>query len=85
MVTHHAPHPSVMKKYDLDLSAGFGSDMSDLMVGREAPELWLYGHTHGLRDARVGKTDIKAVCLGYPQDLRAQDTGAWIERMLIDV
>lgn len=85
VVTHHAPHPSVMKPYDLDLSAGFGSDMSDLMIGAGAPDLWLYGHTHDLGDGRVGNTEIKAVCLGCPDDLREEDIKARIDRMLIEV
>jgi predicted phosphodiesterase len=86
VVTHHAPHPSILKKYDLDLSAGFGSDLSHLMTGETAPELWLYGHTHDLGDGRVGRTDIRAVTLGYPQDVRALQTRRErIERMLVEV
>ncbi|PSK84055.1 calcineurin-like phosphoesterase family protein [Limimaricola soesokkakensis] len=86
VVTHHAPHPAVIKRYDVDLSAAFGSDLGDLMTGPSAPDLWLYGHTHDLIDARVGRTEIRSVALGYPDHLpRGSDIRERIERMIIDV
>lgn len=86
VVTHHAPHPAVLKRYDVDLSAAFGSDLGDLMTGPNAPSLWLYGHTHDLLDARVGGTDIHSVALGYPDDVPTVETiRERVSRMIVDV
>lgn len=85
VVTHHAPHPSVIKRYDVDLSAAFGSDLSDILEGPHAPDLWLYGHTHDLIDARVGRTEIRSVTLGYPDELLLTTVRARVQRGLIDV
>lgn len=86
VVTHHAPHPSVLRAYDIDLGCAFGSDLEALMTGPAAPDLWLYGHSHDLMDARVGRTEIQAVPLGYPDDLtRVEDRRARVARMIFEI
>ena len=70
VVTHHAPHPKVMRKYSLDLRAAYGSDLSHMMTGESAPDVWFYGHTHSSLEAKIGRTQIRAAGLGYPERLQ---------------
>ena len=64
VVSHHGPHPlSVHPRYgDDDLSAGFVSDLTDLMPG---VDLWLHGHVHDSFDYEVGKCRVVANPAGY--------------------
>jgi Icc-related predicted phosphoesterase len=64
VVTHHGPHPlSVHPRYIGDtLSAGFVSDLSDLMPN---VDLWLHGHVHDGFDYQVGRCSVVASPAGY--------------------
>jgi len=64
VVTHHGCHLlSVHRRYIGDqLSAGFVSDMSDLMPG---VDLWLHGHVHDGFDYQVGRCRVVANPAGY--------------------
>jgi predicted phosphodiesterase len=72
VVTHHAPHPAAQGAIDR-LSPAFGSDLSDL-IARYEPDLWLFGHTHRRLVARVGRTVIRNVSIGYPGEHRTDAT-----------
>lgn len=86
VVTHHAPHPAALLEHPgPDLSAAFGSDLSDIIEGPHAPDLWLFGHTHDLVNTHVGRTEIRSVPLGYPDELLLTTVRARVERGLIDV
>lgn len=68
VVTHHAPHPSVLPVgpgFEPNLAAAYGSDLGE-MIETYQPRAWLFGHAHGSRSGRIGRTDLSCVSLGYP-------------------
>lgn len=74
VVTHHAPSLRSLNGYDhaaetlalRDLDWCYASDLERLMIGDNAPALWVHGHIHGNRDYIVGKTRIVSNPRGYP-------------------
>lgn len=82
VVTHHCPHPSAAGPADL-VSAAFASDLGDT-IQRFQPAAWLFGHTHRPLSARVGRTLVHNVSLGYP-DEAGDDIAARLSRGLIEI
>lgn len=74
VVTHHAPSLRSLNGYNhetetltlRDLDWCYASDLERLMIGDNAPALWLHGHIHGNRDYQVGRTRIVSNPRGYP-------------------
>ncbi|WP_298134219.1 metallophosphoesterase [Acidiferrobacter sp.] len=66
VVTHHAPaRGSVAPPYAHDIvSAGFASDLTDLMGPMD---LWIHGHTHDSFDYRIRGTRVVCNPRGYVQ------------------
>jgi Icc-related predicted phosphoesterase len=75
VVTHHAPSVrSIHKKYAGDmLNAGYASDLEYLMIGHEAPALWIHGHVHSRFDYKINKTRVVCNPRGYIQYNEALD------------
>lgn len=74
VVTHHAPHPGCVPADSAEgglLAGAYASDMGRLMTGETAPELWLHGHVHGVGEVLVGRTRVRNVSLGYPEQFGA--------------
>lgn len=67
VVTHHGPHPgSTHPRYVGDqLNAAFVSDLSEILQGDHAPDLWIHGHVHDGFDYTVGRTRVIANPAGY--------------------
>lgn len=76
VVTHHAPSLRSLNGYDhatetlslRDLDWCYASDLEMMMIGDNAPALWIHGHIHGNRDYTVGRTRIVANPRGYPMN-----------------
>lgn len=68
VVTHHCPHPGLVSDRPGDLDPVYGSNLLPL-IERLQPEVWLFGHTHHREEARVGRTLVRNVSLGYPQQV----------------
>jgi len=76
VVTHHAPSWRSLSGYSHDantlqfheLDWCYASDLERLMIGDNAPALWIHGHIHSPRDYVVGKTRIVANPRGYPMN-----------------
>lgn len=66
IITHHGPHPEASLPVDA-ISAGFVSDLSE-MLEEHQPDAWVFGHTHRPQSARLGRTRIHNVGLGYPSE-----------------
>lgn len=65
-VSHHLPsyhlcHP----RFGLQLNGGFASNCDELLVGHDAPTLWIHGHTHDTIDTVLGSTRIVCNPAGY--------------------
>jgi Icc-related predicted phosphoesterase len=67
VVTHHAPHERSLREgaWRHFSDATRASDLSELLLGPTAPDLWLHGHAHVFRDYVVGRTRIVANARGY--------------------
>lgn len=69
VVSHHSPHRnSVGERFAANeggVNAYFHSDLSDILEGRNAPDLWLHGATHVGVDYRVGRTRVLSNPYGY--------------------
>lgn len=85
VVTHHAPHPWVLGARERDLPAAYASDLSALLAGPDAPDLWLFGHAHGAAGGRVGRTELRCVALGYPDHVADADIAPRLSRGLLDL
>jgi predicted phosphohydrolase len=64
VVTHHAPIPPSPAR---DMDAAYGSDLTAI-TSRHKPKAWLFGHIHREQTARIGRTDVRNVSLGYPSE-----------------
>jgi predicted phosphodiesterase len=69
VVSHHSPHAnSVGERYagNVDgVNALFHSDLSEILEGSNAPDVWVHGATHVGVDYRVGRTRVLSNPLGY--------------------
>jgi 3',5'-cyclic AMP phosphodiesterase CpdA len=67
VVTHHGPSRSTAVGEIDDLTPSFHSDLHELILETE-PSAWFFGHSHRRCGAQVGRTVIKNVSLGYPEE-----------------
>lgn len=67
VVTHHAPIPPDPAQ---DMDASYGSDLTAL-IERHRPKAWLFGHTHRAQVSVVGRSAVRNVSLGYPDEWTA--------------
>lgn len=67
VVTHHAPHERSLRggTWREPLDAAYASDLSSVLEGPNAPDLWVHGHIHECRDYTVGRTRVVANPRGY--------------------
>lgn len=74
VVTHHAPlreaagnapGPDERGRPVLDARDAYASDLAG-MIERYQPDEWHFGHTHRPFEARIGRTVISNVSVGYP-------------------
>lgn len=77
VVTHHAPLPACLPR-DYPVSAAYASDLDEI-IERHRPHEWLYGHAHVPRLFNHGKTIVRSVSLGYPEQVL--DDGMAKDRM----
>lgn len=68
VVTHNSPHPSaVAPRYVGDIHTSFFScDLSYMMEGRLAPDLWIAGSNPCTAEWTVGQTEIVSNGMGHP-------------------
>ena len=70
VVTHHAPlvrRPEGSNALMDAIAGAFASDLSELM-GRDAVELWIFGHIHRTIDTEVNGTRVLSNQRGYPHE-----------------
>lgn len=66
VVTHHAPHPdSLNPAHGGKLDWCYASNLSLILEGDDAPNLWIHGHVHQSRDYKIGSTRVLANPRGY--------------------
>lgn len=68
VVTHHGPSPATAVGVIDALTPSFHSNLDSLTL-ETAPAAWFFGHSHRRCGARLGRTVIKNVSLGYPEEL----------------
>jgi predicted phosphodiesterase len=94
VITHHAPHANSLRHGRVTelLDAAYASDLSSIMEGPNAPDLWVHGHVHRQQDYTVGRTRIVANPRGYitrEGSLRHPRTEVenpnWIEDLVVEV
>jgi Icc-related predicted phosphoesterase len=84
VVTHHCPHPGLISETPGELDPIYGSDLTDL-IQRHQPDAWLFGHTHYPSETLVGRTLVRNVSIGYPDQVRPEDEALILRRGLIDL
>lgn len=83
VVTHHCPHPGLISAIPSDLDPVYGSNLTRLITQRQ-PDAWFFGHTHHPHEAMVGKTLVRNVSLGYPEQVPAGTEAQILRQGLID-
>ncbi|SFM03274.1 metallophosphoesterase [Methylorubrum salsuginis] len=80
VVTHHAPHPRSLPAGEATGpgDAAYASDLSAILDGEQAPDLWIHGHVHRSVDYRVGRTRVLANPRGHDTSHRRRN-GDWID------
>jgi predicted phosphohydrolase len=83
VVTHHAP---LAPQPPQEIDAAYGSDLTAFITAHQ-PKLWLFGHTHRAQTAQIGRTHLRNVSLGYPDERRetAETLAQRLEEMVIDI
>lgn len=69
-VSHHLPsYELVSERFNLnpdaDINGGFASDCNALLIGENAPDFWIHGHTHDTIDKKVFDTRVVCNPAGY--------------------
>lgn len=71
VVTHHSPHPNSIadrfKDDRLGLNAAFHTDLSEILEGDNAPDLWIHGAVHSNFDYHVGTARVICNSRGYDE------------------
>jgi len=67
VVTHHGPSPATAVGEIDHLTPSFHSDL-DALILETTPNVWFCGHSHRRCRASVGRTEIRNVSLGYPEE-----------------
>ncbi|NTF17421.1 hypothetical protein G6L37_03215 [Agrobacterium rubi] len=77
VVSHHSPHPNSVGARFADNRNGanalFHSDLSEILEGPSAPDMWVHGATHVSADYVVGQTRILNNPLGYGRGSENED------------
>jgi predicted phosphodiesterase len=84
VVTHHCPHPGLISDVSGDLAPVYGSDLTGL-IHRYQPAAWLFGHTHHPGEVLEGRTRVRNVSLGYPDQVPPGAEASIVRRGLIDL
>jgi len=79
VVTHHAPHPDMIGAQRADMDPVYGSNLIGV-IDRFQPDGWIFGHTHHRVEGREGRTVIRNVSLGYPQQVPPCEEAAILMR-----
>lgn len=98
MVTHHVPHLSLLAPItgdlddpkrmpcDIERPGMYASDLSAIFEGPSAPDMAVYGHSHGAADGIIGRTQMRSVSLGYPGEFETDtEIRARFERAIFEV
>lgn len=82
VVTHHAPHPRSLLHGEArePIDAAYASDLTAILEGEHAPDLWVHGHVHRTVDYRVGRTRVLANARGHDTSFRRRD-GSWVAEL----
>lgn len=83
VVTHHCPHPDLISATRGAIDPAYGSNLLGLMEAYQ-PEDWLFGHTHYHVDAKVGRTLVRNVSLGYPAQVPPDDVEKIMLRGIVE-
>jgi 3',5'-cyclic AMP phosphodiesterase CpdA len=67
VVTHHGPSPATAVGEIDALTPSFHSNLDSLILETQ-PDVWFFGHSHRRCGARLGRTAIRNVSLGYPEE-----------------
>lgn len=67
VVTHHGPSPATAVGVIDALTPSFHSNLDDLVYAMQ-PDAWFFGHSHRRCGARLGRTVIRNVSSGYPEE-----------------
>lgn len=69
VVSHHSPHANSVGERFADnvdgANALFHTDLTEILEGHDAPEMWIHGATHVGVDYGVGDTRVLSNPLGY--------------------
>lgn len=79
VITHHAPLPDAACS-DGGLKCCYASDLTDL-IRKHQPEFWFFGHTHRAFESEIGRTKLRNVSLGYPDE--ANVTQSLVDQSII--
>jgi Icc-related predicted phosphoesterase len=82
VVTHHTPHRnSVHSRYDgSPHNACFTTDLSSLLDGFSAPDLWVHGAVHSNHDYVVGNSRVICNSRGY-----FGENSEYVESLVLDL
>ena len=80
VVTHHAPNARSLLHGEVreTIDAAYASDLSALMEGAGAPDIWIHGHVHRSADYVVGRTRVVANPRGHDTSHQRRD-GTWAD------
>lgn len=82
VVTHHAPHPSVLGNHPFGLEAAFASDLEGL-IAEARPDTWFFGHCHDAHNTELHGTKLVNVSLGYAGEVA--DPSVALRKLVFEV
>lgn len=82
VATHHAPYQGVLRDWSEGLDGAYASDLSEIIT-KHSPDAWFFGHSHDAIDMSLGKTALRNVSLGYPDEV--SDPGERIMKCIFEI
>ena len=75
VLTHHAPHASMLNKFHSGniLDGAYYTDLTWLIEERPNIKRWISGHTHGIYENKIGQTLCVSNCRGYYTEFGFKD------------
>lgn len=96
IVTHHAPHPRSFAGGEAltATDAAYASDLSPILEGPHAPDVWVHGHLHHSSDYTIGPTRILSNPRGHvewcgpprsPRRVPVPENPAFIPNLVLEI
>lgn len=83
VVSHHMPsHRLCHPRFGNEINGGFASHSDSLLIGENAPDVWIHGHTHDTIDMMLHDTRIVCNPRGYAREVNSSGHNSYAAKFI---